>query len=63
MTTILRADENRLKRQAISRLPEIKAIRDGERYKLNERRTIEGTVVETIIGDSDQDDHNSGDPA
>jgi hypothetical protein len=60
MTTILRADENRLKRQAINRLPEIMARAAEERSKREARRTIEGaTVPETVTIES----NDSGDAA
>jgi hypothetical protein len=62
MTTILRADENRLKRQAISRLPEIAARAAEERRKRDERRTIESVVVQTVTGESAQHD-DDGDAA
>jgi hypothetical protein len=62
MTTILRADENRLKRQAISRLPEIAARAAEERRKRDERRMIESVVVETVTGDKGRQD-DDGDAA
>jgi hypothetical protein len=47
MNTILRADENRLRRRAVDRLPELLERVAEEERKRDARRTIEGTVRET----------------
>jgi hypothetical protein len=44
MNTILRADENRLRRQAVDRLPELLSRVHDEERKRAARRTIEGTL-------------------